>query len=1477
MLRTSYHLIQNQALKENMHVMATRSDEVRKDIEGKLKSAVKDLEAYKKQFGVIATAAEAEVGGIASIDKTEDDSSALKLKLIDAESFARQLKSDNALLDLELKTVKLELSDAKKMLENVEKRSVKMFMGSINGISEAASETGLSSQPSGSNMNLSVLGSSIALSSATSTSQLSQNNTTASAIGQSTKKWWSSMTAAVASTKESLTTAAGAANNANMNSSNSSNSSSTTPANTTSAPSLGRRLSLFGASLQAPIINLQSSPSTTAPPAPLPMIISDSTDELDDDLATAPAKPSSAPTNRNSAVVNIGTTQQQQIDTLSKKDLEEYLSVIKKEKAVAEEAVSSLKAEISSFKSDIETLKNQQTVQTSTINESPIVKQLEARLATLETEKNQSEASVKSLNVEMRALKIVSKQHQHCVVEKGQLETRIAELQKSQSSTSSPFTSADNDNDASSTSFLKQENERLEKDALVLNAQYVEQSEKLTTVSKQVDYLARENESLKTKQNELQAFLDEKLRETSANTSGITTAAAIEEDSSDDALQNRIDHLNQEIQKSNEVKNELQDRLQVKMNEVDQLSSQISSLRQDLEESSAKVLQVSSELAAEQLKSDDADNTIRQNIQERQALQHELEEFKTKFEITLQEKLVKEQKLSEDIQSLQSEVDRLLDHVSTSSAQLEIEKHKLSELLKENEDLKRHPAATAQNNSTSTIYTDPGNQTEAEYQKIKADLLEYQNDLEKCNQKLKDQKTKYEATLSEMSREIETLKQHIVDLTAASALESELLRKQHAKLLDQQLTAGSKSNEHPSQEEVDILKNRIANLEISHSAAMEALKTSFEQERSELVAQYQQQESQHHQENEEPIDLNEQICAAVESAIQDAKVKFEQEKQELIEAVKGLKEVAQTVSDTSAYGITASQEELRQQLLERQCQEIESLKQQLAETTGSSDNHVTTSDHETEINEMVACHAREVGELKQELATASEKLSLALLTTVNAASSPYTATTTHPPQEDSVAALKLQFEEEKRRLIQEHKTALADLEEELLKEKEAITREAEDQIAILEAELATYTSESPSDAIQELRDQYQIIINEKVDEVEAIHSANKLRIAELNSEHERELMEQARQFKADMAKFRHESEEVEVIKKMKMIAEQLNEKEQVIYSLNDQVAGYKKDVEVLQGKMRQDKEAHMVLMQTLNEQISLEKSSAEKSLKQGLAEMQEQHQSDKEAMEEAAGLEIDEANATIAQLRKELETLGILKIKQIQHFEDELTSRSDEIDALLQKQKQLEHEVANAKTLQQRAQDDLIAKGSEMDNIIMEKEMAKDKAVAQRDELIVLMEQLETEMNELEFAHSIMTAELEVAKASNERSSQSLAEKEEAIKTLKQKLDEKSNLTENLKKTLIKINQEKDELNTQISGLNKKTATLETSLAESIQSLEQATQFHNATKLELDQKIDSLIATNQELQKKMADTENEMRIVERKSNQIVSVDGMEVG
>ncbi|KAJ3320945.1 hypothetical protein HDV06_004734 [Boothiomyces sp. JEL0866] len=380
-----------------------------------------------------------------------------------------------------------------------------------------------------------------------------------------------------------------------------------------------------------------------------------------------------------------------------------------------------------------------------------------------------------------------------------------------------------------------------------------------------------------------------------------------------------------------------------------------------------------------------------------------------------------------------------------------------------------------------------------------------------------------------------------------------------------------------------------------------------------------------------------------------------------------------------------------------------------------------------------------------------------------------------------------------------------------------------------------------------------------------------------------ELNQQVATLSEEKTKFNSQSGEMN--KKLSDLQSELDKKNAEISSNATKINSYKAEVESLQKQIARNKEASDFLSKSLQEQISQlldSKASSDKKLR---AEMEEKFKQDhielskkeKSEMEEKSRkamidtelrntkekVEMEEKfkkekTKLTQDLEKQKKDQDTLKVELTKKFDTMVATKTEEINKNLAKIKSLETELVTVKQDQAKIVETLTLKNTEL---------TKDYEKVKQDQSAA--SKAADDLKELTSKYELLVQENQVTLSGYQRNSKALAEKEEQYKKLKTQKDELQEAQEKTKKSLSKLEKDK-ELFTQENTTLKQQLESNQTMIEDLKAqvnglnskiLEQSTV--SSTELE------TLKQEKENLEKKLKETDHELTLANRKAAQMV--------
>ncbi|KAL5037013.1 hypothetical protein RTP6_004512 [Batrachochytrium dendrobatidis] len=444
------------------------------------------------------------------------------------------------------------------------------------------------------------------------------------------------------------------------------------------------------------------------------------------------------------------------------------------------------------------------------------------------------------------------------------------------------------------------------------------------------------------------------------------------------------------------------------------------------------------------------------------------------------------------------------------------------------------------------------------------------------------------------------------------------------------------------------------------------------------------------------------------------------------------------------------------------------------------------------------------------------------------------------------------------------------------------------RIAELESQLcASKTFETST--IADLTTKHKLELKQKQQAIDMEMNKHKLALQVLEQNHEATLKQtrssletclhdQTQQFSA----LQHQTSE-----KISELKAQIGKHHDETAILIKQIDALKKEIDTLHKQMSQNKEVNDTLIKSLQEQLTmvhddrelnekrLRGDMVEKSKKEKMeldlrakerAEIEERFKKEKMDMENRYRLEKTKLVTDVERARKDFETF---KAESVKKYEKEIIQKAEEAFKAQQKLKLIETELSTIKAESSKVVESLNAKVADLTKQMTSQYADSDRIKQEENTLTEKLHCLTEQQSELQSKYDILSQELEVARASNERSSKSLLERDEIHKKIKARNDELIHAEAVFKRSINRLEKERDEAISQATKLAacqaEQDALVQTHKAE----WDAAKSTNGSTITELQSKVAKLMQDNDIISKKLAETENEMKIVERKSAQLV--------
>ncbi|KAJ1340182.1 hypothetical protein BSLG_005175 [Batrachochytrium salamandrivorans] len=396
--------------------------------------------------------------------------------------------------------------------------------------------------------------------------------------------------------------------------------------------------------------------------------------------------------------------------------------------------------------------------------------------------------------------------------------------------------------------------------------------------------------------------------------------------------------------------------------------------------------------------------------------------------------------------------------------------------------------------------------------------------------------------------------------------------------------------------------------------------------------------------------------------------------------------------------------------------------------------------------------------------------------------------------------------------------------------------DARSELDKVKSELQEHAEETRKAELKEIEVRLTLEHEEKLKQLHTTHNA---RIAELEMQKLQSMATETSVLDSSKKSTRAEKEvkltkcseelaqlkkQMEVsVKEMEALQKQMSKQKEVsdtlIKSLQEQLALFYNNKEVDEKRIRGDlAEKSKKDRVDLDLRTTKEKHDLEERLQKEKTEIEDRFKRERVDTEERNKKEKTRLVADIEKLRKEFEAF---KTESTKKYEKDLVSKTEEAFKAQQQLKPLESKLASLK------------------------------------------------LDSAQSIESLTSKELEVSRASNERSSKILSEREETLKKLKTRNDELTHAELSLKRTVNRIEKERDDVVIQIAAINTRQTEQDTMAQSQKAELDAAKLSNESAIAELSASIVKLTEENRQVVQKLAEAENGVKIVERKSAQLV--------
>ncbi|KAJ3073220.1 hypothetical protein HDU98_001978 [Podochytrium sp. JEL0797] len=291
----------------------------------------------------------------------------------------------------------------------------------------------------------------------------------------------------------------------------------------------------------------------------------------------------------------------------------------------------------------------------------------------------------------------------------------------------------------------------------------------------------------------------------------------------------------------------------------------------------------------------------------------------------------------------------------------------------------------------------------------------------------------------------------------------------------------------------------------------------------------------------------------------------------------------------------------------------------------------------------------------------------------------------------------------------------------------------------------------------------------------------------------------------------------------------------------------------------------------LEEKLTKEKRDLEEKLRKEQAALDEKHQKDKTDSEEKfkkdkskIQSDLDIAKSEVDRLKKDVAAHETQKTEQAKKFEKELFSRNDDIGKYTTRIKTVESDLESFKAESAKSTSELNDKITTANGTIAK---LTEEIGAEKQQYSLLQQELkgtQDKMTALQTKMDVVTAELEVSRNSSLRLSKTNGEKDDAIKKLKQRVDELTQTQTTLAKTITTLEKDKELLNQTIAAHSKKISELDTRLVQQQNEFTESRQVDLQNNQSLNEAITALKTENFDLTTKVKDVQSEHRAMEKR-------------
>lgn len=278
------------------------------------------------------------------------------------------------------------------------------------------------------------------------------------------------------------------------------------------------------------------------------------------------------------------------------------------------------------------------------------------------------------------------------------------------------------------------------------------------------------------------------------------------------------------------------------------------------------------------------------------------------------------------------------------------------------------------------------------------------------------------------------------------------------------------------------------------------------------------------------------------------------------------------------------------------------------------------------------------------------------------------------------------------------------------------------------------------------------------------------------------------------------------------------------------------------------------------------KAEAVDRIKKDKFELEEKFKKEKYELEEKCKKDNVALGSANEKLKLELEAT---KTQNLKKYEKDIATKNEEVAKQSLKIKQLEQEIITIKIEIKKITEDNHIKLVEAKKEIESKEKENHQMKLDVPMLRAKILDFENQTNQLQSSLEIAVSEMEVSKSAHERVSKLLLEKEEGYKKTKQKNDELFHSEALAKKTIAKIEKERDEYLVLSNQLKATTSELESNILANGKRLEAEKDISVSRISELQLSVEQKTTEIELLNQKIQDMEREFKISEKKNLQII--------